>query len=136
METNKKLQAGYPSLQLLTSSEVELMETVEKFYPTTFAVGASDFLGSWINGNNSSSGLIFSSKLATSDFLGSWINGNCYLPNQMWQKQWQLLTSSEVELMETFEREIPLRYESVLLTSSEVELMETQKPYHKPETRK
>ena len=83
---------------------------------------SSDFLGSWINGNNvkkSRRALAFAS-----DFLGSWINGNsCKALNR--SSQLNLLTSSEVELMETWWFNSLDHDQSTLLTSSEVELMET-----------
>ena len=96
--TQQNLQ-NFTNWQLLTSSEVELMETlgqggqawVEGFH-------ASDFLGSWINGNFETAenqsldpvlltssevelmetfGVFCTPKLfEASDFLGSWINGN------------------------------------------------------------
>ncbi len=59
---------------LLTSSEVELMETAKAASPYETKITASDFLGSWINGNKNLLRIRHSSK--TSDFLGSWINGN------------------------------------------------------------
>ncbi len=85
---------------LLTSSEVELMETklascavcIKNFQKT------SDFLGSWINGNNSLNW--FLQTISSSDFLGSWINGN-RPTRRINNDSHKLLTSSEVELMET-----------------------------------
>ncbi len=58
---------------LLTSSEVELMETFLNC-DSAWSINSSDFLGSWINGNLLLRRSISSST--TSDFLGSWINGN------------------------------------------------------------
>ncbi len=86
---------------LLTSSEVELMETFSVSPLCKFVAITSDFLGSWINGN-------FVSSIA-----------------RRMPRDGMLLTSSEVELMETGRCEISPVGMSVLLTSSEVELMET-----------
>ncbi len=82
----------------------------------------SDFLGSWINGNYSALSTSFM-PANTSDFLGSWINGNNPKPHTEYL-HYQLLTSSEVELMETHHHWWKTK-RGHLLTSSEVELMET-----------
>ncbi len=65
------------STELLTSSEVELMET----------------LGVWV----------VRSRSPPSDFLGSWINGNIGYWKNILRGKRVLLTSSEVELMETID---------------------------------
>ena len=85
---------------LLTSSEVELMETsIHGDLTRCRTKKTSDFLGSWINGNHRNVSWT-NIHLRSSDFLGSWINGN-YLQGFNFLLIVRLLTSSEVELMET-----------------------------------
>ncbi len=99
METCNAGTGFSPPEQLLTSSEVELMETLTPLPIKNHIEDASDFLGSWINGNRGRS------------------SQNLLLRT--------LLTSSEVELMETGETSTIGGCHRQLLTSSEVELMET-----------
>ncbi len=90
------------SLSLLTSSEVELMETEEGGLPR---VGLPR--------------LLTSSEV---ELMETTIGG-CCIPRLIFR----LLTSSEVELMETLPWEGVEKHPIVtLLTSSEVELMETR----------
>ena len=100
METLKVCFVFFVRIRLLTSSEVELMETFEtKNLPE--GKNSSDFLGSWINGNLQA---VLESRTIqnASDFLGSWINGNHRVIPSVTVVKTVLLTSSEVELMETF----------------------------------
>ncbi len=75
METRKYTAVTALHNLLLTSSEVELMETPTRYITVWVKARASDFLGSWINGNpyRYNNAIV---KFDASDFLGSWINGN------------------------------------------------------------
>ncbi len=112
------------SWRLLTSSEVELMETSNVTPLGSFVTTASDFLGSWINGNQLIDiksitlglGLLTSSEVELMETASI---------NRRGCRPLNLLTSSEVELMETLTLHSPATVVATLLTSSEVELMET-----------
>ena len=76
METTLHLVSYLPCIRgPKTSSEVELMETIDNNAPESVRGTPQNFFGSWINGNEKENETVFNIPRAQ-NFFGSWINGN------------------------------------------------------------